>query len=255
MRNVDDNRAAEGPPDDGTGAAYPSAMTRRARRRKQAMIGAAGLLSILGVGGIVATQVLTDSDTAPAARNGALQPVAPSTSAPLAGKAPGSSANPSAAAKGYWTPGAKPVTPTPRPSTTAEQIAAARSAAATATNQVRRPMSPADARVATVQDTEVTTSTVRRGGETLTVKSARQDLTGYAELRLAADEGKKVGNARCTNKIRASAGAPATERPTLLLCWRTSAQRSVFTLAVKVTGRPSQAASVAAIDKAWAKLG
>ncbi len=255
MRNVDDNRAAEGPPDDGTGATYESVSNRKARRRKQAVIGAAGLLSLLGVGGVVATQVLGDPGTAPSSQTGALQPVAPATPAASSDTAAGASGKPASSPKRTASPSAVPVTPTPFPSTTAEQIAAARSAASTATNQVRRPLPPQDARVAAVGDVDITTSTKQRNGETLTVKSARQDLTGYAELTIAADNGKKVGNARCTNRIRTSAGAPARERPTFLLCWRTSKEKSVYTFAVKLKGRPSPPTSAAAIDEEWTRLG
>ncbi len=255
MRNVDDNRAVEGPPDDGTGATYESVSNRKARRRKQAMIGAVGLLSLLGVGGVVATQVLDDPGTAPSSQNGALQPMAPATPAISSGAAPSASGKPSGSPRRTVSPSALPASPTPFPSTTAEQIAAARSAAAKATDQVRRPLPPQDARVATVGDVDITTSTQRRNGETLTVKSARQDLTGYAELSIAADNGTKVGNARCTNRIRTSAGAPAKERPTFLMCWRTSKEKSVYTFAVKLKGRPSPQTSVAALDKEWTRLG
>jgi hypothetical protein len=68
------------------------------------------------------------------------------------------------------------------------------------------------------------------------------------------DDYTKVGNVNCTQKIRLSANVKPKERPTLLICWRTSAQKSVYTVAVKRDGQPSQAKSVAAIDKEWARL-
>jgi len=90
---------------------------------------------------------------------------------------------------------------------------------------------------------------------TIRVVSARYDLTGQRELGLAGDDGDPVGSARCTQRVKFSAEAAAQVKPSLLLCWRTSAGRSVVTLAAVPGGHPSSARSVAAIDKEWAALG
>ena len=47
----------------------------------------------------------------------------------------------------------------------------------------------------------------------------------------------------------------AAIRPNLLLCWRTSADRSVATVLVDQKGKPSAAESVQIINREWAKLG
>ena len=52
-----------------------------------------------------------------------------------------------------------------------------------------------------------------------------------------------------------SDGAPVQEKPTLMICWRTSADRSVYTIAVVRTGRPDAEDSVAALNRQWNKLG
>jgi hypothetical protein len=44
-------------------------------------------------------------------------------------------------------------------------------------------------------------------------------------------------------------------RPNLLLCWRTSDDRSVATVLIDQSGKPSTADSVRIIDREWAKLG
>jgi len=90
---------------------------------------------------------------------------------------------------------------------------------------------------------------------TLRVVSARGDLTGSRELLWVADGGHAVGKARCSQRFRFSPDAAVSEKPTLLICWRTSATRSVYTVAVDLDGRPSEKASVATIDKVWAQLG
>jgi hypothetical protein len=89
---------------------------------------------------------------------------------------------------------------------------------------------------------------------TLRVVSARGDLTGSRELLWVADGGHPVGTARCSQKFRFAPSNEVTEKPTLLVCWRTSATRSVYTVAVNLDGRPSEKASVATIDKVWAEL-
>ena len=257
MRNVDDNRAAEGPLDDGTGATYTSAMTRRARRRKQAMIGAVGVVSLLGAGAVAATQLLDDSGAASTSRAGALEPIVSSAVPSVASGAPPSvSATPTTSAKAGTTPTTKAGTATPRPKTTAERIAAVRSLAAKPNNQVRRPPEPKGAAAAIpVNTADVTTTQSEQNGERLIVASARQDLTGYNHLGLVADPGIKYGDARCTKKIKVRAAEKPRERPTLLICWRTTATKSVYTMAVKLDGRPDPKLSVAALDKEWAKLG
>jgi hypothetical protein len=243
MRNVDDNRAAEHPQPAGGARVYTPALARRSRRRK-AVIGAVGLLSILGGGAVVATQVFDDPKTTATSRTGALRPAVPDATPPAAtpSSAAATGASPSAAAA------------TPRPKTTEEQIDAVRSLAARPNDQVRRPPVPTAA-AAAVDEADVTTTQVQERGETLKTVSAHQDLSGFRELSLLADKGTKYGDTRCTKKIRFSHAEKVRERPTLLLCWRTSAQKSVYTVAVKIGGRPSSALSVAAIDKKWAELG
>jgi hypothetical protein len=92
-------------------------------------------------------------------------------------------------------------------------------------------------------------------GNTLKVVAARTNLTGQRELAWAADAGEQVGEARCTQNFRLSNETDSRERPTMLLCWRLSDVRSVYTLAVDIHGRPVKQTSVDALDKAWAKLG
>jgi hypothetical protein len=90
---------------------------------------------------------------------------------------------------------------------------------------------------------------------TLRVVSAPGDLSGQHELAWAADQGHAVGNARCTQNFRIGPKATARVRPTMLLCWRTSPHRTVYTVAVDLDHLPSEQASVATINQVWSKLG
>jgi hypothetical protein len=87
---------------------------------------------------------------------------------------------------------------------------------------------------------------------TLRVVSAPADLTGKLELAWAADGGTAVGDAHCTQTFRFNPALPAGRRPTMMLCWRTSAGRSVYALLVDIAQPPSAQASVAVLDRVWA---
>jgi hypothetical protein len=92
-------------------------------------------------------------------------------------------------------------------------------------------------------------STTRR---TLRVISAPGDLTGKLELAWVTDGGTAVGDAHCTQTFRFNPKLPVGTRPTLMLCWRTSPERSVYTLLVDEAQPPSAQASLAVLDRVWA---
>lgn len=92
-------------------------------------------------------------------------------------------------------------------------------------------------------------------GQTMRVVTARGDLTGQREMAWAADSGHRVGDAWCTQNFRFSPDRPASVRPTMLLCWRTSAHRSAYVVTVNPTGKPSEQDTVAVINREWSKLG
>jgi hypothetical protein len=217
----------------------------QSRRRTKALVGIA-CLAVLGGGAFLITdEVSGDHATTVTTGSGTLEPSATSTTAPKI-------ADPSDGA--------------PLPSTTSaparekslgERLATARSANARAGTEVRRPLPPQNgtAMVAADELTVTKSGSLVKDGATLQVVSARHDLTGQRELSWAADDGRAVDKVRCTQNFRFSAGTPAVEKPMLLLCWRVSAARSVYTIAVTVKGRPSTAVSAAAINRRWAKLG
>jgi hypothetical protein len=117
--------------------------------------------------------------------------------------------------------------------------------------QVPVPVNPGSSVVPSVTNS----GSLAKERRTLRIVSARGDLTGARELTWVADGGHPVGSARCSQKFRFNPKSAVSEKPTLLICWRTSATRSVYTVAVDLDGRPSEKASVATIDKVWAELG
>jgi hypothetical protein len=108
-----------------------------------------------------------------------------------------------------------------------------------------------------VVDVDVTVSSsgsLPKDHRTLRVVTARSDLTGQRELAWAADAGYAVGKAKCTQNFRFSETSRVGERPTMLLCWRTSAQKSVVVIAVDIDKRPSAQKSVATLNRIWSRL-
>jgi hypothetical protein len=227
---------------------HDSVVARRTRRRKQAIIGAAGL-AVLGAGTFLVAYQGSD-DSGSVAQDAAVSAPVTAASVTPSATVPASAAAPSVAAS----PSVKP-SASATPLTDKQRIKAARSAAARASGQVRRPLTPVNggATVAAADISMSVSGSAKKEGE-LRLYSARADLTGQKELAWVTDEYETVGNVNCTQKIRLSANVEPRVRPTLLICWRTSAAKSVYTVAVKMEGRPSRAMSVAAINKQWARL-
>lgn len=86
------------------------------------------------------------------------------------------------------------------------------------------------------------------------IVSAKGDLTGQHDLWMVAD-GFPWGDATCTQTFHLSVGASPQVRNTMLICYRISKTRSVYTIAVDLDKPPSPADSVAVIDSTWNTLG
>jgi hypothetical protein len=229
---------------------YSSAMARRDRRRKKILAGVSGLAVVLGVGAFYVTDSLTHHDKI-APDTGALAPIAPDDSpAPTSAEPTASTTTPT---KSAAVPSRSPSPSTSPTLTTEQRIAAARAAASKAGNTVKKPL-PQIANAAGDDSLTVTNDGSLAEGGTMRVITAHYDLTGQRELTWAADDGEMVGNAHCTQKFHFSNNQTPTERPTMLLCWRTSADRSVVTVAVTKQGRPNKQVSAAEIDKEWNRL-
>jgi hypothetical protein len=95
---------------------------------------------------------------------------------------------------------------------------------------------------------------VRENGKMLRVVSAKQDLSDHHELGWVAGTGKPVGKALCSQKVKLSNESEARTRPTMLICWRVSPERSVYTVLVDIKKKPSAQESVKKINEVWAEM-
>jgi hypothetical protein len=102
---------------------------------------------------------------------------------------------------------------------------------------------------------EVSERVEHRANGSVRIVTARFDLAGQRELGWAGDRGRPIGDVRCTQRLHFSENATPTAQPNLLLCWRTSAARSVVTLLADYGGHPSVDDSVDIIDREWTRLG
>lgn len=194
-------------------------------------------------GGVLALAQLADGRSEKNGEVVSMPEASPSTAA--ASPAGSTKADPA-----QTTPAAVPTVKLPKEAS--ERLAAALEAGKKDV-EVQRPIP----RMGPAVNSEVTVKehgSVQKDGKMLKVVSARQDLSGHRELTWVADEGKTVGKAKCSQKIKLSNEAQPRVRPTLLICWRTSSEKSVYTVSVNLDKKPSMRESVAAIDKAWAKL-
>jgi hypothetical protein len=238
--------------DEGTYASVAAlAAARRSRRRKQAVVAAVGLAAVLGGGAFLVTEATTaEQAITPDAAVQAVAPPADASPTPSLVPVPSEVAQPALSAA------TAARTPSPAASeadSVAKRIAEARASAAAAGFPLQRPLTQTGGTAA--EPITVTNSgSLQHDGATMRIVTARHDLTGQDEMALAADGGVPIGDAHCTQNFRFSSDGAAHERPTMLLCWRTSASKSVVTLAVTLQGRPSKAVSAATIDKQWAKL-
>jgi hypothetical protein len=85
----------------------------------------------------------------------------------------------------------------------------------------------------------------------LNVTAARADLAGKLDLTFAADAGEAYGDVRCTRNLNLA--GTVTSDPGRLLCWHTSAERSVVVLAIGHAPAPEELA--ANVDRLWLGLG
>ncbi|MEV6636038.1 hypothetical protein AB0M54_35345 [Actinoplanes sp. NPDC051470] len=216
-------------------------------RRKQAIVGIVGLAA-LGAGAYVATDQLAGDDPTVTSLPPASSAAAPSPSSP--GPSPVTTTPANSAATAPSSPSMPPTSASPTARTTADRVKAARAKPGV---KIKRPLpqSPADRSVTAA---DVTETRVVKGRQSLRVLSARKNLAGYRELGWVADDGEPVGAARCSQTFRFSVDMKPAEKPALLVCWRTSAGQSVYTVATNAAGRPSKQASVAAIEKQWKNL-
>ncbi|MCM4083774.1 hypothetical protein [Paractinoplanes hotanensis] len=249
MSVQDDDR----PGDDSVYQATPTG--RQKKRRTRIAVGAVSAAAVLGAGVYLVTARAADRDDDTVARDtGAVAPMATADSITESTEA---SIEPSASASGSTSASPSPRTSTARTAQMVDpevkrKIDEARAKAAEDGFPLKRPVTAAPGVKAATGPVNERTEKTSEGS--VRIVSARFDLTGQRELLLVADKGFAVGGARCTQQVRFSSGEEPQERPSMLLCWRTSDSRSVVTMAVAGQGKPSTDVSLAVLEKEWAKL-
>lgn len=213
--------------------------SKTAPRRRQAIIGATGLAVVLGAGGIafaVQRSGGTPADVVAAqpppvqTATTSVPPVKTTTTAPAPAPTKPKKAT------------------TPPTKSAADRMKAAKEAGKDHGVPVTGPILRAAA------DPNLVISTndwILKKKQRIQVVYARGDLTGQKQLAWVVDDGEPFRDASCTHKTQLSDAKTPTVRPNLLLCWRTSATKSVYTLTIDLDGHPSKADSVAALDKQW----
>ena len=222
---------------------FTSVLSRHVRRHRRAVIGATGLAAVLGAGAFLVTDQVTKDSPTSAGPSSAVTTGPPVSAGVSAEPAPQTGPERPASA------GQTATGQTTGPQTLQERAAEARSANKRLGTEVRH-QSPVKATDVDSAKVHVEQTGSDRAGKMLRVSSARQDLTGYRELAWVRD-GTAAGDAVCTKKITLSPESPARARPTLLICWRLSARKSVYTVAVDFKTPPPESVSVAALDRAW----
>jgi len=243
---------------DDDGVYQSSANHEQSRKRRLAVAGVVALAALLGGGAYLITAKVTDGQHTDAGDTGALVPMV----TPASGGTTGTATDEPATASPKPTISTKQavkqsLSPSPSTVPTAsmsveEQIKAARELAAREGHPLQRALTPAPGVVAAEAVQERNEA---RPNGSLRIVTARSDLTGQRELLWAADKGKRYGDATCTQNFKFSNNNKPTVRPTLLLCWRTSDRKSVATVLVDRSGKPSTAESARIIAEEWAKLG
>lgn len=232
-----------------------------ARKRRQWIVTGAALIAVVGPG----AYLIADRDDAAVTRGpAALEQVgtaAPSTSVSSmpakAGPRATAPVNTRVAPTGH-TKVAPPPASKPRtvaPTKARERIQAARSKAAADGHPLQRPLTPPPGVAATGLKSYTERTRNLGNGNILRIVSAKGNLSGQREMLWAADDGKSAGSSRCTQNFRFAANAEPAVRPTMLLCWRISDERSVVVLATAKSGNPSVEQSVQVLEAQWVRLG
>lgn len=237
---------------------------RSIARRRRTIAGVTGAAALLAAGGVLLVTQTRDSqqeslpEPPPLAAAGETAPEAPvpegSASADAVTPSTAASAAPASSPASTSGPGKEPAAKKRSEKEVREEIDKARAQAKADGVELQRPLQ-AKGGAAAKADEAVTQRTESIKDGSVRVTTARHDLTDSAALLIAGDGGKSVGDGvKCTNRVRFSQDTPATERPTLLVCWRTSANRSVVTMMATPRGIPSADANVSIINREWAKL-
>lgn len=222
------------------------------RRRAGIAIGAAAVAALVAGGSYVVAANLADdrdatsqvaavaSPDAPAASGGPATAgsAGPASTAPQATEAP-SSSPPSSA---------PPIAPDVQ-----EKIEQAREKMRKDGVEVKRPVIPQVTQ--TADNIEVTTEGSLKEGGIVRIMAAREDLTGQRELAYVAGGVQEFRGVPCSQTFQFSTNPQPAKKDNLLMCWRTTPQKSVVAIVVDPKGRPSRDKAIDELEKKWRSMG
>lgn len=211
-------------------------------RHRRATAGVAGLAGVLGTGAYVLTAQVTTDRTTTTSRDAAIGAVATASAGPSGTPVPPNSSTPPAAE----------TSASPIPSKVVEEIKEARRKMADDGVPVKRPAVPKA--TATADDVRVATKGSLSEGGIVRMVTARGDLTGQRELAWVAGGVAEYRNVPCSQTIRFSTSSRPEKKPNLLVCWRTSAKKSVVAIVVDPKGHPSREKAVDALEQKWRNM-
>jgi hypothetical protein len=243
------------PGDDGTHTA-PPALIHPKRKRSRAIASIAGIASVLGAGSYLTTSLIMGNNGGDAQDVTAVGTLDPrGTAEPNSSMSGSNGASPGTPANGKTQAG-QAANPEPSFEEPVERVKKAREAAARDGVKITRPLPVKEnlaGAAAAAAAKEETIGSAKEGG-TMRIITVRGDLTGQREIGWVAGGVKRHGKVDCSQQFKLYNEQKPKERPSLLVCWRTSAERSVIVVDTKIGGRPTVEKSVAVIDREWRKL-
>ena len=239
-----------GPMEDGLYYSGSTAADRPgARRLKKAAVALVGF-GALGAGAYFATTVLTGGPHT-VRKPGAVAPVTPTESAAVTEPTP----DPLSPGPVVGTKSAVRVSALPSPSESPTPLPDESVAAEQVSRLLQAPPQPVASGMVAASGPVMVNTATGTDGSAIRVVSARFDLTARWELLAAADRGQLVDGARCTQNLKAGVREQPQVRPSMMLCWRTAANKSVVTVAINDVRHPAAASSVAVLNQQWFAMG
>ncbi|GLY06029.1 hypothetical protein [Actinoplanes sp. NBRC 101535] len=208
-------------------------------------VGAAGLAVVLGGGAYLISSQSDDDTTAQDVR------VLATSAAAVPSASPPESAGASPTKEPKETRKAEE-TPEPVPSEAASAIDEARRKMAEDGVKVDRPVAPKVS--ATADDVKMTTKGSLDGGGIVRVYTAHGDLTGQKELAYVAGGIKEHRDVPCSQTFKFATNPKPAKKDNMLMCWRTTATKSVVAIVVDPEGKPSRDKAVDIVEKNWRSM-
>ena len=230
------------------GEDHETANETRSRRRTRMAVGATALAVLLGGGAYLITDQVTKNSgetteiAALASPEASVSPGAPSPSGSsfVSSATPQTSATPSGSGQS--------ISPEVR-----ESIEAARDKMLKDGVPVKHPVVPKVAQ--TVGNVEITTTGSLKEGGIVRIEAARANLSGQRELAYVAGGVKEYRKVPCSQTFQFSTNPTPAKKANLLMCWRTTPQKSVVAIIVDPKGKPSRDKAVDALEKKWRTMG